>query len=173
LPRGSCIFTIISELAAGPGDDRTRIAAQIVTGVGFLGAGSILRGESGVFGLTTAATIWAVAAVGMAVGFGQYILAAAGTGTILVTLLVLQVLERWVTSGHEVQTYRFSAELREGLVSDVAKLFENAKLHVLSNMWYEEGTQVVFEAVVNGAPPSHHSLREFLLASAEYHLRGP
>lgn len=80
---GSAVFTLVS-FAAAPGD--TRIAAQIVTGIGFLGAGAILRGALGVTGLTTAATIWVMAAIGMVVGAGY-----AGAGVAL-SLLVLAVL---------------------------------------------------------------------------------
>ena len=70
---GSAIFTMMSrDLVAGlPGADPSRIAAQIVTGIGFLGAGAILRTDSGVHGLTTAATVWVNAALGIAVGGGE------------------------------------------------------------------------------------------------------
>ena len=68
---GACVFALVSEKMGGPGTDRTRIAAQIVTGVGFLGAGAILREARAVYGLTTAATIWMAAALGMACGFGR------------------------------------------------------------------------------------------------------
>jgi putative Mg2+ transporter-C (MgtC) family protein len=69
---GACAFSIISQQTSG---DPTRIAAQVVTGIGFIGAGVILQVRGHVQGLTTAATIWATAAVGMASGFGMYILA--------------------------------------------------------------------------------------------------
>jgi putative Mg2+ transporter-C (MgtC) family protein len=69
---GASVFTIISrEMATGPEGSITRIAAQIVTGVGFLGAGAIIQDRRGVHGLTTAATIWLVASIGMACG-GQF-----------------------------------------------------------------------------------------------------
>ena len=66
---GSCLICIVSQHAGGP--DVTRIAAQIVSGVGFIGAGAILRINQHVTGVTTAATIWLVAAIGMALGFGM------------------------------------------------------------------------------------------------------
>ncbi len=73
---GASVFTIISrEMATGTEDSVTRIAAQIVTGVGFLGAGAIIRDRRGVHGLTTAASIWLVASIGMACGGQFYILA--------------------------------------------------------------------------------------------------
>ncbi|MFQ5718956.1 MAG: MgtC/SapB family protein [Acidobacteriota bacterium] len=67
---GAAVFTMVSMHFGGMAGDPGRIAAQIVSGVGFLGAGAILRGERGVQGLTTAATIWAMAAIGMTVGAG-------------------------------------------------------------------------------------------------------
>jgi putative Mg2+ transporter-C (MgtC) family protein len=88
---GSTVFTIVSILMASDGNaDRSRIAAQIVTGVGFLGAGAIIRHRGEVIGLTTAATIWAVAAVGMIIGSGY---AAAGIA-LTVVVLALQTLLR-------------------------------------------------------------------------------
>ncbi len=73
---GSCMFTALGlEEAFSARVDPTRIAAQIVTGVGFLGAGSILRQGELVRGLTTAASIWVVASLGMAIGFGYYAIA--------------------------------------------------------------------------------------------------
>ena len=90
---GSCVFSLLGLLAFGGRSDPTRIAAQVVTGIGFLGAGSILRTGDAVKGLTTAATVWIVAAIGMAVGFGLYLLAAVTTGLVVVTLLGLRALE--------------------------------------------------------------------------------
>ena len=84
---GAAVFTIISkQMTLGSNDSITRIAAQIVTGVGFLGAGAIIQDTGGVHGLTTAATIWLVASIGMACGAGLYRLA------ILVTILAIFVL---------------------------------------------------------------------------------
>jgi putative Mg2+ transporter-C (MgtC) family protein len=82
---GSALFTIISAFGFDTAD-QSRVAAQIVTGVGFLGAGTILRSGVTISGLTTAATIWATAAIGMAVGSGLYIAAASGTVLVLVIL---------------------------------------------------------------------------------------
>ena len=85
---GSALFTIISmTMTGGGGSDR--IAAQVVTGVGFLGAGAILRSGINVQGMTTAATIWVNAAIGMAAGAGEFALA---TATTVLTLVVLAVL---------------------------------------------------------------------------------
>ena len=82
---GSCAFAIISQ-ASSPLGDGNRIAAQVVSGIGFLGAGVILRGSRHVSGLTTSAMLWAAAAVGMGIGYGYYIL---GTMTALICIVLL------------------------------------------------------------------------------------
>jgi putative Mg2+ transporter-C (MgtC) family protein len=90
---GAAVLTILSrEIGQPPDDSAARIAAQIVPGIGFLGAGVIIRDRGGVHGLTTAATIWLVASVGMAVGAGYYALAIGTTG---LALAVLVGLRKW------------------------------------------------------------------------------
>jgi putative Mg2+ transporter-C (MgtC) family protein len=92
---GSATFTVVSALAfAGPLTDPTRIAAQIVTGIGFLGAGAILHHRGAVRGLTTAASLWAVAAVGMAAGAGLYVIAVGGAAMVVATLELLDRVEK-------------------------------------------------------------------------------
>jgi putative Mg2+ transporter-C (MgtC) family protein len=93
---GAALFTLMSiELSGGRGDPG-RVAAQVVTGIGFLGAGAIMRTDAGIQGLTTAATIWVNAAVGVAAGGGSYHLAVIATGVTLITLLVLQPIEKYI-----------------------------------------------------------------------------
>ncbi len=90
---GACLFTLLSVHAfPGPGDS-ARVAAQVVTGVGFLGAGTIIQRKMDVHQLTTAASIWATAAVGMAVGAGAWFLGITATLIIWVVLAVLRPLE--------------------------------------------------------------------------------
>ena len=90
---GAAMFTILSFRFSGATPDR--IAANIVTGVGFLGGGAILRSGREVIGMTTAATIWVNAAIGMAVGFGESTLAISATGITLMVLGVLPPIERY------------------------------------------------------------------------------
>ncbi|TME69855.1 MAG: MgtC/SapB family protein [Chloroflexi bacterium] len=91
---GSCLFTGLGLLPEfGTRVDPTRIAAQIVTGVGFLGAGSILRQGEEVRGLTTAASIWVTASLGMAVGFGYYSVAVFTAVLVVVVLVALKPIE--------------------------------------------------------------------------------
>ena len=94
---GAAIFTIGS-ITLSPDGDPTRIAAQIVTGIGFLGAGAIMRNHDGVQGLTTAATVWVNAAMGVAAGGGQFRLAIIGGAIVLVVLFVLGPIETAIES---------------------------------------------------------------------------
>lgn len=92
---GACLFTALGlEPVFGTRTDPTRIAAQIVTGVGFLGAGAILRHGTDVRGMTTAASIWVVAALGMAVGFGFYFIGIFTAALVLMTLVAIRPIER-------------------------------------------------------------------------------
>ena len=110
---GAAVFTIISrKMGAGTGDSATRIAAQIVTGVGFLGAGAIIQDRGGIHGLTTAATIWLVASIGMACGIRLYLLALVSTFVSIVVLLGLRWLARCV------ETHRGKYKSKSGSKSE-------------------------------------------------------
>jgi putative Mg2+ transporter-C (MgtC) family protein len=103
---GSALFSILSvELGSGS-QSPDRIAAQVVTGIGFLGAGAILRSGDHIHGLTTAATIWVNAAIGMAAGLGSYIVAAVAAAITLVVLALLPVMEEFVEKRGENREQR-------------------------------------------------------------------
>jgi putative Mg2+ transporter-C (MgtC) family protein len=89
---GSCAFTIIS--TSLPGADTGRIAAQIITGIGFIGAGSIIQSSGSIHGLTTAAGIWIVAAIGMACGAQMYFIALLAAALTLAVLILLPPIEK-------------------------------------------------------------------------------
>ena len=96
-------ITVSGVAEAGTPSDPGRIAAQIVSGIGFLGAGTIIQSRAGVVGLTTAATLWVVAAIGMAVGTAAYVEAVGATLLVLVSLLALGALEpRLARHGEQV-----------------------------------------------------------------------
>lgn len=102
---GSALFTIFSA-SLDPGFTRTRIAANIVTGIGFLGAGAIVREHGRIGGLTTAATIWLSAALGMGIGGGETLFVLLATVTVMVVLLVFPRLERWIDRIRESRSYK-------------------------------------------------------------------
>lgn len=106
---GAAMFTIMSDAMPDPTiGDRTRIASNIVQGVGFLGAGAILHSKGGISGLTTAATMWVVASIGIAAGDGRYLLATIATIIILVALSILDAFEakaglKLITTSYEIK----------------------------------------------------------------------
>jgi uncharacterized membrane protein YhiD involved in acid resistance len=102
---GACLFTLISAYGFGSPTDPSRLAAQIVTGIGFLGGGAIVRHGLTVKGLTTAASIWATASVGVAIGAGSYLLGVGGAVLVVGTLFglrrVSRLLQHWGVSREE------------------------------------------------------------------------
>ena len=94
---GSTLFTMLSiSLGGGAADDGSRVASNIVTGIGFLGAGAIIQDRGRVHGMTTAATIWLVAGLGMGIGVGRYGLVVAITAITLAVLFLFPPIERWI-----------------------------------------------------------------------------
>ncbi|HET7028958.1 MAG TPA: MgtC/SapB family protein [Candidatus Limnocylindrales bacterium] len=127
---GSAIFTILSiygfELPSGPGGtvatDTSRVAAQIVSGIGFLGAGAILKYGTSIRGLTTAASLWSTAAIGMATGAGEWVIAAVGT---LIILLSLWPLNALIERLHQPGTHAIKLRLEIGrleALGDISRL---------------------------------------------------
>jgi putative Mg2+ transporter-C (MgtC) family protein len=107
---GAAMFTMLSALLAGSGQDQTRIAAQIIAGIGFIGAGSILHSREHVQGVTTAATIFVVAAIGMCAGAGLMFPAAMATLLVLFGLLILGILEEHVFVRTYPAAYQIESE---------------------------------------------------------------
>jgi putative Mg2+ transporter-C (MgtC) family protein len=105
---GAALFTVVSAFGfSGSAVDPTRIAAQIVSGIGFIGAGTILQYRGHIRGLTTAASLWSVAAVGTAAGAGLYVVALVGTVLILVILSLLDSVENFTKRRLQLPPSRF------------------------------------------------------------------
>lgn len=133
-----------------PYGDTTRIAAQIVSGIGFLGAGAILHGEGAVVGLTTAATIWVVAAIGAAVGAGAYVDAVGTTALIILVLIGLRPVERRLLEKRR----RLRATLRVQPGSDFdafKRVIEENGVHVFSRRTFEHDSDRTFDLELIGA----------------------
>jgi putative Mg2+ transporter-C (MgtC) family protein len=122
---GAALFTIVSAYGfLGPMVDPTRIAAQIVSGIGFIGAGTILQHRGNIRGLTTAASLWSVAAIGTAAGAGLVVMAIVGTILILVVLALLDRVEdvtsRWLKLPPDNKTAPLSqTEVEDGRSEDL------------------------------------------------------
>src|SRR6266403_891123 len=124
---GSALFTILSfQLGKMYGDtSSTRIASNLVQGIGFLGAGAILREGGGLVGLTTAATIFVEAAIGMAVGGGLYAVGGYARGVVLFGLVVLGWVARVANLKPREMGFRITASHTEDIASEVQKLLES------------------------------------------------
>lgn len=132
---GSCIFMIISiEVAreGGVAADPGRIAAQVVTGVGFLCAGTIIRSRFSVSGLTTAATLWVLSALGLAIGAGYIFLSAIGAVLITATLIGIRYIESALARLHFTHVIQLVMENRKGIVGSIA--MEMSKLGIKSEI---------------------------------------
>lgn len=157
---GSCLFMIVSKDFTGlPSADPTRIAAQIVSGIGFLGAGAIMREGEHVTGLTTAATIWVVAAIGMTVGFGFYSLAAATTVMVLVVQSVFPHLDTMIDELRQRHTFKITSDLDDDGLEQIKTIFRNSDVKVLRRKlmkksgnyyseWYVSGPRLEQKSVV-------------------------
>ncbi|HYA24370.1 MAG TPA: MgtC/SapB family protein [Terriglobales bacterium] len=123
---GSAMFTVLSDaLAAEHTGDHTRIAAQIIPGIGFIGAGSIIHAQGGlIIGLTTAATLFVVASIGMAVGGGLYLTAIFATLLILLCLLLLGKTEQWAGWKRLSHIYEVTGLNIEDVTAEVNRLME-------------------------------------------------
>jgi putative Mg2+ transporter-C (MgtC) family protein len=132
---GSTLFTIFS-ISMDPGFTRTRIAANIVTGIGFLGAGAIIHDGGRVAGLTTAATIWLSAALGMGIGAGELMFVGASTVVVLVILLAFPFLESRIDGIREGRTYRIVMPVAKG--GGLEKIHEAVKSHSLTVLEYHQ-----------------------------------
>jgi putative Mg2+ transporter-C (MgtC) family protein len=117
----------------GPmGGDPARLVAQVVSGIGFLGAGTILQSRGNVTGLTTAATLWVVAAIGIAVGSGHYISAVGATALVLITLIPLGMLEKHFQRRRGIRSIQLVVERGEGVEERIEEILESKGLRIES-----------------------------------------
>lgn len=149
---GSCLIMIVSAFGfsdiLGTGHvvlDPSRIAAQVISGIGFIGAGTILFLKHGTIrGLTTASGLWTVAAIGLATGSGMYFAAVATTAIALIILWALQPLERWYSKKFKKKTLRIVADSDETneLLRD---LLSDKKVKIESFMLERDGKETIFQ----------------------------
>lgn len=152
---GSALFTIFS-MNMDPGNSRSRVAANIVTGIGFLGAGAIIREGGRIGGLTTAATIWLSAALGMGIGAGDLWLVLASTAITMLVLLVFPHLELWIDHIREARSYRIviAAGNIKKLENVHAKLAEHS-LRILDHHRTKSEEFVIGTWRAIGSPKNH------------------
>lgn len=165
---GAALITILSENMTGPDGDVAKIAGYVVSGVGFLGAGAIMRDGPRVGGLTTAATIWVTAAVGMTFGSGALGFGTLITATMMLVLWVFPFIERAIDRVREEDSYT--------IVFDVKKLHKIAqieagmranKLHVIRQAYFKRGLDMHAHVTAIGKPQQHEAFRATLMTDNE------
>jgi putative Mg2+ transporter-C (MgtC) family protein len=128
---GAAMFTVLSDQLAGAhGGDHTRVAAQIIPGIGFIGAGAILHERGSVTGLTTAATIFVTASVGMAVGGGLYITGTFATAVVLIALALLGRAEAHFSLKSRSMTYEVITENAEMAITELNRILDAEKVNM-------------------------------------------
>jgi putative Mg2+ transporter-C (MgtC) family protein len=161
---GAALFTKLSIQVDVVRGDPARIAAQIVVGVGFLGAGTILHGRGSVTGLTSAATIWLVAAIGMAVGAGDVYEAAGATLLVLIVLRALAMLERLLQRQMMVSRLEVGSDPQR--IDQMETVVRNAGLEIEEMHRESRGGHTVVELVLRGPKRCQDEARLALLRSS-------
>ncbi len=158
---GAAMFTLMSDrLASAYGGDHTRIASQIIPGIGFIGAGSILHARGAVTGLTTAATIFVVASIGMAAGGGQYLPAIFATVLILICLSILLVLEERFGLKSLLMTYEAIGHSGEAVIAAANQILEDERKDMRSVHVGRSGDQYRILFKVDASRHEHDMLMQ-------------
>jgi putative Mg2+ transporter-C (MgtC) family protein len=133
--------------------DPARLAAQVISGIGFLGAGAIMQSRAGsIMGLTTAATIWTNAAIGLAVGAGYYVLAAISTGFVIFTLYVIRMIETKTNSKHPKPRTLLIILKKAKKISQLKKEIYRKGIFIDSESIKKRMDEVEYRAEINIAP---------------------
>jgi putative Mg2+ transporter-C (MgtC) family protein len=158
---GSTLFTIFSVRIGGSNPDR--IAANIITGIGFLGAGAIFRGETGVSGLTTATMIWMTAALGMGVGAGEYVICCVATLVIMMVLMIFPTFERVIDEAHRSRTYKLVFLFDEAILFHYEDMFKELDLKQKVGKKIRKGDRIIGIWELQGSLKKHELLTNRLL----------
>lgn len=173
---GSALFTILSqELASrlGGNVDATRIASQLIPGIGFIGAGSIIRARGSVTGLTTAATIFVLASIGMAVGGGLYWTAVFAALMMFLALWVLGWLGRRLGRKSDLRTYRLEAAEPDALLNHVLPELERRRLGLQNLSYRHQGGQAGLKFDLAASPKRHQELSQRFISQKLTFSVGP
>lgn len=157
---GSCLFTILSIKIGVANPDR--LAANIITGIGFLGAGVIFKGDNKIEGITTATTIWATASIGMAVGSGYVYLSLLGTVLVLFILSSLTYLQTYIDNHHKIREYRISVLNAEDIAHCEAKFKEHHLKYLTIGQQYTQGNLTIRWSLT-GDNKNHEALMRSLI----------
>jgi putative Mg2+ transporter-C (MgtC) family protein len=161
---GSTLFTILS-IKLGGDQAPSRIAGNIVAGIGFLGAGAILQGKERVLGLTTASTIWMAAALGMGIGGGYYLITGLATVATLIVLLTFRRIEGLIHKNRDIRTYEIQS-LPEGLhINEVEQLIKECGLKLVEHKKMKSDNKMVSTWIVYGSSDDHLQFMDRLFSN--------
>ena len=164
---GSALFTIFS-MSMDPGFTRTRIAANIVTGIGFLGAGAIVREHGRIGGLTTAATIWLSAALGMGIGAGELIFVLISTLIVIIVLLVFPRLELWIDHIRESRTYKIVVSAANAdKIDKINEALAAHELQIYEHHQSKTGNTIIGTWHTIGSPKHHEKFALIMVKDKE------
>ncbi|MEQ1553524.1 MAG: MgtC/SapB family protein [Ferruginibacter sp.] len=159
---GSCLYTIISKEASAGSTDR--IASNIVTGIGFIGAGVIFKEGITVNGLTTAALIWITAALGMAIGYHNYPLAVVVSIMVVIVLFVLEPVQRFINKLHRVKDYKIKTLLTgANFKKELEVFFELHDMDFRCMKTIKENMDAVYMYRISSPDRNYDSVNNFLL----------
>jgi putative Mg2+ transporter-C (MgtC) family protein len=161
---GSTLFTVISTKL---GTDAGRIASNIVTGIGFIGGGIIFREHNRVSGITTAATAWATAALGMCVGIGYYEIALASSVLVLFVLYVLVPIQDLINRYNQLRNYRIVCKYQQKTLKNYENLFKELGLRAKRGVQNRVGNTIVGTWSIQGPERKHDKLTKILLNDDE------
>ena len=162
---GSCLYTILSKEINGSSD---RIASNIVTGIGFIGAGVIFKEGITVNGLTTAALIWVTAALGMAIGYHNYPLAIVVSIMVVVALFVLEPVQRFINRFHKVKDYRIKTiALGNNFKAELEKFFIVNDMDFRCMKTVKENNDAVYIYRISSPDRNYDAVNHFLLQHEE------
>jgi putative Mg2+ transporter-C (MgtC) family protein len=162
---GSALFTLLSRMLAETPSDYTRIAAQIIPGIGFIGAGSILHTRGLTGGLTTAATMFVVASVGMATGGGQYLTALFATGLLVIALFSLGHLEQTFNLKTLLSTYEVTGSTVDAITQEVNRILESRHRMMQNALSGDTGQHIRLQFDVSGSKREQNEMLRELMAS--------
>jgi putative Mg2+ transporter-C (MgtC) family protein len=162
---GAALFTVLSAALAGVPSDAARIAAQIIPGIGFIGAGSILHTRGLTSGITSAATLFVVASIGMAAGGGLYLTAIFATAMVLVALFVLGHLEETFNLKILLSSYEVTGASVEEISNEVNRILEGRHQLMQNVNSASTGQHIRLQFDVDGCNREQHELLRLLKAS--------
>ena len=158
---GSFLFTTFGILISGSTSDR--IASNIVTGIGFLGAGVIFQSENRINGLTTAATIWITAALGMGIADGFYFIVLISTAIVLISLFLFTQLENWIDKVNQSRIYKIVSPYKENLLKDYETYFREHRLRFKRLKQSKVGNHLTGSWIVQGSEKNHRKFVERIM----------